>query len=390
MTKMRGDIPTIRQQSGPDMVTVLVGQQQREFHLNRKLLCSTSSFFRAHLESSSSSSSTQNGPSSSSSSSSTSSDIDQEDEEEETMWLPAESPDMFALFVLWLHHRRSFASLIDRAIPFSVPSDSPQIQSLRWSLARLHIFASIISLPALQDIAMDALQDLYLRCDLDVSPRFVAYLYQECDASHAVRLRKWAVAMLAWSLACCNMTPLSSSPLTHEQGGGEVSGTSSDKNNNIHALWDKIFAAYPALAEDYRIHLSKMAQSKADIRIKNPQLRLPMNKLRSGERFFGFRQCSFHSHRASVGEGLCPHLDFFEQHRNNHCGSVVPPPGLPPRIRTPGAVERQRQRQKYEKRINEAEEEEEEEEEVMEDIISPVGEEGRRVDVSGISFLDLS
>ena len=32
------------------------------------------------------------------------------------MWLPAESPDMFALFVLWLHHHRSFASLLDQAI----------------------------------------------------------------------------------------------------------------------------------------------------------------------------------------------------------------------------------------------------------------------------------
>jgi hypothetical protein len=40
--------------------------------------------------------------------------------------------------------------------------------------------------------------------------------------------------------------------------------------------------------------------------IKNPQLRLPMNKLRNEERFFGFRQCSFHSHRSTIGEGVCP------------------------------------------------------------------------------------
>jgi hypothetical protein len=55
------------------------------------------------------------------------------------------------------------------------------------------------------------------------------------------------------------------------------------------------------------MHIQKMSMSRADVRVKNPQLRLPANKLRSGERFFGFRQCTFHSHRATVGEGACPH-----------------------------------------------------------------------------------
>jgi hypothetical protein len=36
-------------------------------------------------------------------------------------------------------------------------------------------------------------------------------------------------------------------------------------------------------------------------------LRIPANRLRNDERAFGFRQCSFHSHRSSVGERRCPH-----------------------------------------------------------------------------------
>lgn len=253
-------------------VKVLVGQQQREFTLNRRLLCETSAFFRDSIEAVSSPT-----------------DTSHEDDEEAMMWLPAESPEMFELFVLWLYRPRSFSALVDSIIPKLITRErdlasyasSTKLQGLRWNLARLHVFASVIDLPALQDVAMDAIQDLYLRCDLDVSPRFIAYLYQECDATHALRLRKWAVAMLGWSL----------------------SGADHDT-----ALLERLFHVYPALAQDYKIHLAKMAQSKADVRIKNPQLRLPMNKLRSGERFFGFRLCSFHSHRASVGEGSCPHL----------------------------------------------------------------------------------
>ncbi|KAK5658767.1 hypothetical protein OQA88_1578 [Cercophora sp. LCS_1] len=278
---MRGDL-SVKQPPEADSVlesvldeeevTVLVGQQQREFSLNRKLLCETSSFFRNHLDTPSSSPTTP----------------DVSDDDDTIMWLPSETPEMFELFVLWLYQRRTFLSLVDQAIPRGLSSrdpstyaNHPRLQALRWNLARLHIFASVISLPELQDLAMDALQDLYLRCDLDVSPRFIAYLYQECSPEQSLRLRKWAVAMLAWSLA----------------------GADRDAS-----LYERLFIAYPALADDYRVHLDKMAQSKADVRIKNPQLRLPMNKLRSGERFFGFRLCSFHSHRAAVGEGVCPHL----------------------------------------------------------------------------------
>ncbi|KAK3341070.1 hypothetical protein B0T25DRAFT_442223 [Lasiosphaeria hispida] len=257
--------------TGLEEVKVLVGQEQREFTLNKKLLCETSSFFRDHVESSTP---TENG---------------QDDEEDSIMWLPAESAEMFELFVLWLYRRRAFLALVDYAVPrvtrdASVFATLPKLQTLRWKLVRLHLFAAVIDLPALQDVAMDALQDLYLRCDFDVSPHFVAFLYGDCNTEHAFRLRKWAVAMLAWTLHGV------------------------ERNPAVATQFERLFTAYPSLADDYKIHLEKMALSKADVRIKNPQLRLPMNKLRSGERFFGFRQCSFHSHRATVGEKVCPHL----------------------------------------------------------------------------------
>ncbi|KAK0731129.1 hypothetical protein B0H67DRAFT_478732 [Lasiosphaeris hirsuta] len=255
----------------PEEVKVLVGQEQREFTLNKKLLCETSSFFRDHVEST------------------TPTENDPDDEEDSIMWLPAESPEMFELFVLWLYRRRAFLAMVDNTVPrvtrdASVFATLPKLQTLRWKLVRLHLFAAVIDLPALQDVAMDALQDLYLRCDFDVSPHFVAFLYGDCNAEHAFRLRKWTVAMLAWTL--------------HGVGRDPV----------VETQFERLFTTYPSLADDYRTHLEKMALSKADVRIKNPQLRLPMNKLRSGERFFGFRQCSFHSHRATVGEKVCPHL----------------------------------------------------------------------------------
>jgi hypothetical protein len=129
---------------------------------------------------------------------------------------------------------------------------------------------------------MDALQDLYLRCDWEVSPSFVRFLYAECYAEHAFRMRKWAVAMTAWTVA---------------MQGGEPTDD-----------WQRLLDNHPVLHHDYHTHLRKMAGSRgANICIKNPQLRLPANRLRSEERFFGFRQCSFHSHRSAVGERPCPH-----------------------------------------------------------------------------------
>ncbi|KAK3949260.1 hypothetical protein QBC32DRAFT_316974 [Pseudoneurospora amorphoporcata] len=282
-----------RARLGSEMVQVLVGKEQRDFQMHKKLLCTTSTFFRDHIETAQKES---NGTDS--------------EAEDSVLWLPEESPEVFELFIVWLYDRRAFQAYVDsgiekasrdRASPTSSPSRiSPARQSpsrvgatrhaetresgrrtLRWDLVRLHLFAEIINLPALQDASMDALQDMYLRCDWDMSPGFISFLYGDCSLENAVRLRKWAVAMLAWTLH-----------------GGD--GTSSQ--------FEKLFAAFPRLKADYGIHFNKMAASKADIRIKNPQLRLPINNLRSEERFFGFRQCSFHSHRSTVGEGVCPHL----------------------------------------------------------------------------------
>ncbi|KAJ4296074.1 hypothetical protein N0V88_004776 [Collariella sp. IMI 366227] len=249
-----------------ETVKVLVGEEQREFTLHRKLLCNSCAFFRTNIEAISSPSSPGNG--------------DDEDDEDSVLWLPTEAPDMFEIFILWLYQRKRFSLFLERALQTTSPNDR---RTVRTNLVLLHLFAAIISLPALQDTAMDALQDIYLRFDWGMSPRFLAFLYRDCDAQHAVRLRRWAVAMLAWTLH------------------------GAEKTVAMVGQIDRLFAAYPALEADYRMHTQKMAESRADVRVKNPQLRLPVNKLQSGERFFGFRQCTFHSHRATVGEGMCPH-----------------------------------------------------------------------------------
>ncbi|KAK0667195.1 hypothetical protein QBC41DRAFT_396441 [Cercophora samala] len=257
---------------GCEVVRVLVGEEQREFTLHRKLLCDSCTFFKTNIEAIPTPSPTTTSSSSSSSSSS--------EEEDSVLWLPSEAPDMFEIFVLWLYQRRRFHTFMDDVIRTISPDEC---RAVRTNLVRLHLFAAIIDLPGLQDLAMDALQDMYLRFDWDMSPRFLAFLYGDCDPEHAVRLRKWGVAMLAWTLHGAEKAFL--------------------LNNQI----DRLFAAFPQLRADYQLHLEKMQQSRADVRLKNPQLRLPANKLRSGERFFGFRQCTFHSHRALVGEGTCPH-----------------------------------------------------------------------------------
>ena len=245
---------------------VLVGDDQREFNLHRKLLSNSCAFFQTHLDAIPPSSPQPTAGSGA--------------DEDSVLWLPNESPDMFEIFVLWLYQRRRFPFLIGNAIRAMRPDEC---RAVRTSLVRLHLFAAVIDLPVVQDAAMDALQDMYLRFDWDMSPHFLSFLYGDCDAARAVRLRKWAIAMFAWTL------------------------NGSDKAVSMAGPVEKLFAAYPDLQADYRMHIQKMALSRADVRIKNPQLRLPVNKLQSGERLFGFRQCTFHSHRASVGEGVCPH-----------------------------------------------------------------------------------
>ncbi len=257
---------------------MLVGPEQKEFAVSKKLLCASSSYFSdgidavpAALSSSPPSITHSDGDA----------DADDDDGTDLAIWLSGECPRMFELFALWLSKPPAFRTCVETAIA-TLPKQGRRCRALHWSLVRLHLFAAAVAIPALQDYALDALQDLYLHCDWDVSPHFIRFLYVECDAAAAFRLRKWAVAMLAWTLA---------------------NGPVADDGEAFTAL----FSACGDLRQDYDAHIAKMASSGADVRVKNPQLRIPRNALRSEERLFGFRQCSFHSHRKTVGERRCPH-----------------------------------------------------------------------------------
>lgn len=262
------------------MVRLLVGPNRTEFTIHKKLLCASSSFFRYSLESVSA-------PSSPSSVESDSSAVPIGNLEK-VLWLSEECPEMMELFVLWLYQRHSFRTVLENMVAAVTMPPTPATRvkilksrrSLHWNVVKLHLFAAVIRLPVLQDIAMDAIQDMYLRCDWDVSFNFVRFLYEECTREQAFRLRKWAVAMLAWTLS---------------NGSGDP------------VAFNELFAEFPELHDDYMKHVDKMTDSRADARVKNPQLRLPRNKLKNEERHFGYRQCSFHSHRSSVGEGRCPY-----------------------------------------------------------------------------------
>ncbi|TDZ53094.1 hypothetical protein CTRI78_v007208 [Colletotrichum trifolii] len=201
--------------------------------------------------------------------------------------LPNESASMFELFVDWLHKRDGFRRYLDEKVTAFSEAPGVPCQRLHWALVRLHIFASRLDLPHLQDLAMDAVQDIYLRCDWDVTPRFVEYVYGQCDSAAAMRIRRWTVAMVAWSVA-----------------GGSTSSSVKDEGLD---RFREMMERFPEFTTDYTQHLRKMKSSKLDTSIKNPQLRIPANRLRNEERQFGFRQCSFHSHRAAVGERRCPH-----------------------------------------------------------------------------------
>lgn len=142
---------------------------------------------------------------------------------------------------------------------------------------------------------MDIIQDLYLKCDWDVSPSLITYLYTKCEALPSVRLRRWVVAMVAFSLTGSSSN---ASPVKYHPQDSQTSDLT-----HIHALLESL----PEFAADHAIHIQKMDDSGLDVRFKNPQLRIPANKLRNEERAFGFRECSFHSHRATVGERRCPH-----------------------------------------------------------------------------------
>lgn len=326
------------------MTTVLVGRKRQAFLVNRRLLCAASPFFRSQLQqphtqpyypshspspspvpSLSSSISSTSSPSSYSPSptpysraTTTANTVFPAQPRPVTLWLPGESTTMFALFVEHLHFPSSFRSHLDDAAALAQRTSPEAAQLLHWALIRLHLFAAHLDLAALQDLAMDAVQDLYLRCDWDIAPGVVAYLYTRCEARHAVRLRRWAVAMVAFSLTVAWHVDYerTSPPRGNEDRSGDGyrchQRTASSSSSSSSAVCDparlhSMLAALPEFAADYTTHLRSMRAAGLDMRFKNPQLRIPANALRNDKRAFGFRECSFHSHRAAVGQGSCPH-----------------------------------------------------------------------------------
>jgi hypothetical protein len=194
-----------------------------------------------------------------------------------TIWLEDQCPEMFELFAHWVHEKGNFQTFIDEA------EANDCCEDLHCDLINLHLFAAHTEMAVLQDVAMDGIQDIYLRCNWDITPRMASHIYTQCNVDDSRRLRKWIVAMTAWSLGGCM----------------EKAGTGD--------RMDALFRSCPEFWSDYVAHLSKTSQSRIRLQFKNPQLRLPSNNLRNEERQFGFRQCSFHTHRSSVGQGKCPH-----------------------------------------------------------------------------------
>ncbi|KAJ8125656.1 hypothetical protein O1611_g7984 [Lasiodiplodia mahajangana] len=155
----------------PDIVKVLVGPNCDEFRIPRRLLASCE-YFRARLDLARG----QTGL---------------------VIRLEGQCPDMFRLFEHWLTERRGLGGFIDNA------ELDQSCEELHWDLVNLQLFAANIGEAALQDVAMDALQDLYLRCNWEIDPELVKWVYTECDpeASYCLRnLRRWIVAMIAWGM----------------------------------------------------------------------------------------------------------------------------------------------------------------------------------------------
>ena len=271
----------------PNFATVLIGPGKRRFKVDKKLLCACSPFFRERLEA----------------------PVDHSARPRSiSLWLPGELPSMFALFVEWLHSpRHTFRRKLDDAVAIAQDQAGPQgLNDIHWAMIRLHLFASHLGLFHLQDSAMDAIQDLYLKCDWDVTPGLVNYLYTKCEALPAVRLRRWAVAMVAFSLTGSGGSD-ASSPIRLHPGEDQWDAEAEEEDTDQAARFQRLIDSLSELKDDYEVHMMKMSSSGLDARFKNPQLRIPANKLRNEERAFGFRECSFHSHRATVGEKRCPH-----------------------------------------------------------------------------------
>ncbi|KAL7628220.1 hypothetical protein AAE478_002419 [Parahypoxylon ruwenzoriense] len=251
----RASICTLTSLAGPATVKVLVGPKKRRFMIPTKLLAPCQ-YFRERID--------------------TARIEFVKGQAHFLVALEDRCPDMFELFTYWLTERRSLDKFIDAA------EANHSCKELHWDLVNLHLFAAQIDLPALQDCAMDAIQDVYLRRNWDINPKLINYVYTSCDPRESCRLRKWIVVMTSWTL------------------GGVVS---TDMSNRIQRLFDKC----PDFWAEYHTHTRKMAKSGLEGPFKNPQLRLPSNNPRNEERQFGFRQCSFHTHRSTIGQGRCPH-----------------------------------------------------------------------------------
>ncbi|CAK7241456.1 MAG: hypothetical protein STHCBS139747_002918 [Sporothrix thermara] len=328
------------------LLRVLVGPDPREFVVHRALLRASSAFFRDSLDAAphghAASPEHPSSPSFFSHSSSPSSPLSPSSltnpgTTTSVLWLAGESADVFELFVLWLYRRHAFRAVVEDAVnvlareaepgediellpenssSFSSSSGSAasrNLSDLHWHLVRLHLFATFVDIPVLQDVVMDTLQDLYLRFDWPATPALLRFLYLEADPVAACRLRKWAVALLAWTLA------------TTPNDAADSENNSNNNSNNRPAKSSlQRLAGIPELRADYSAHRRKMQISRADVRIKNPQLRIPGNQLRREDRHFGFRQCSFHSHRRTAGEGHCPHELARREHQDQKDMLITP------------------------------------------------------------------
>ncbi|KJZ73572.1 hypothetical protein HIM_07128 [Hirsutella minnesotensis 3608] len=202
--------------------------------------------------------------------------------------------------------RRPAAAFLDRAADSPPPpppssssssSASPSSSSssghrasrgVHAALVRLHLFAARLAMDELQDRAMDAVQALYLRRDWDVTPGLLVFLYERCDARPAARIRRWAVAMVAFSLAGAGIS----------DSAAAIALASSSSSSSLSAA----AVAAAELPSSSRARIAAFGSLA-----KNPQLRITANSLRNDQRIFGFRECSFHSHRSAVGQARCPH-----------------------------------------------------------------------------------